>query len=214
MNDNTQNPQDHSASTSSSNRIVFGVTASIVVLFVAGAALIPYLIGYGWFGHRLLLYGEGQLYVLNLHDETHHVSVDGRAPVEIPGDDATILPLVGGPTSVEVQDQQNQVIDSWETELDHSDAFLNLSDDTCFVLAELANLSGNNSLEVEIIEVLDADTDFVPLDTHHVVWPRGNPGAVDDTAESAVAIELMDCELLGEREFLGDYLQTRLEARM
>ncbi len=199
---------------SSRRGLYLGVALALVVAIGAGG-VIPQLLGYGWFGHRPLLYGQGQLYVLNLTDQPHLISVDHRVAQQVEADGAELLPIVGGVSIVEAINESEGSAQRWEVETRRSHALLNLADDTCFVVAEVSNIFDDEQLQVEIEQVVDGQTGVIPLGSERIIWPRGYPKAVGEQGDDPVySIEIADCEITEDDEFLRDYLQSRLEARM
>lgn len=193
-------------------------TAIIAVVFAAAAAaaaFVPHMLGYGWFGHRILLYGESQLYVLNISDQPRQVSVDSGPPEQIDAGGARLLPLVGGVSSIQTRSDDESSARDWTVETNRSALLLNLSDATCLIVSELTGLTDEQPLEVEIIDQLDADTEIYDVDSRNVIWPRAYPGVVDeDQTDPVRSVEIIDCHLFDDEQFLEDYLQRRFEDRL
>lgn len=185
-----------------------------ILVVTTTAALIPHLLGYGWFGHRVLLYGQNELYVLNLDDEPRQIVVDDRTTRQIDADNAALVPLVGGTSTVSVYSPDGELLADRQLETDRSDVLYSLSDQACFVVSELSNLSADTPLEVDIVDRLGPEVDLYPLESRNIVWPRGYPGVLkQDSPDPALSVEVVDCNLLDDRAFLTDYITEQLEAR-
>ena len=190
------------------------VIATALVVVIAVSGLMAHAAGYGFLGYRLAAYGEASLYVLNLSEEPRRVSVDGRTAETVDADSAQLLRLVGGLSTVEVFDEADQRLQSFEVETDRSHAFLNLSGETCLVVSQLSNVTTDEELSVEIVDMLGPRDDLYVMETDNVVWPRGYPGVLTDDGPPARSIEAIDCWLLEEKDFLKDYLQSRFTERL
>lgn len=205
----TSQPQPSSAS----RRIALALAALVCV--ATALAVVPHLLGYGCFGHRAIIYGQGDLYVLNLEETPRFVAVDGERPLHVEAGNARIIPVVGGDFSVEAFDDEHQLINGWELEANDSDLFMNFSDDRCFVVSRLSGVDDPDNITVEITDRLDAGTEFTELESRNVVWPRGVPGVGDEgSSEPAKSLEIVDCSLLYDSPFLGDYLETQFQDRL
>lgn len=187
----------------------------LVLALIAGFGAIGQAVGTGWFGHRTMLYGTGELYVLNLHDELRYISVDGKEAVEVPIQNAQVVELIGGTSRVEVFDAARKLIDTYQITIDHSHALLNLSDDSCLVVADVTGLYGGRRGGLTITDRLREDTRVYVPETLNVIWPRRSfPAQLDSSSSKAVWIELVGCTLFDEDDFLQAYLDIRLEQRM
>lgn len=199
----------------SRRRRAIALTLAALVCIGAALAVVPHLLGYGWFGHRAIVYGQSDLYVLNLDEAPRFVAVDGERPVEVDAGKARIIPVVGGDLSVEAIDGDGQRINRWELEANDSDIFVNFSQDRCFVVSRLSNLDDPDNLAVDITERLDADTTMMELESRHTIWPRSYPeGAEQGSSDRRVSLEIVDCSLVENTEFLSDYLEARFRDRL
>lgn len=189
------------------------VVLAIVAVVVAGVG--PRLLGYGWFGHRALLYGHNDLYVMNLTDAPRTVTVDGRTTRTIRPDNAAILPLVGGRSTVDISGEDGELLRRRTVESNRSHVLLDLGGETCFVVGEVSNLSEGDELEVDVADLLGPDVSVHPLGSRNVVWPRGYPGVLrEDSTDPALSVEVVDCSLRDEPEFVENYLRERLAERL
>lgn len=193
------------------------VIAAVLVVVLAGAGVAGYLAqaaGYGFLGYRTIVYEPAQLYVLNLSDKPHYLSIDGRESQRIEAQGARLFPLVGGRSHVEVVDDEEQRRD-WEVETDGADLFLNLAPQGCLVVSELTGVGRDEEIAVDLVDFLDDGDELYYMGTRSVVWPRGYPGAVDvEDGEPMVSIEVVDCWMFDDQAFLRDYLKSRFEERL
>lgn len=194
-------------------------TGFLVAMAVLGVLLIvgvvTHLVGVGFLGYRSLLFGRGDLYILNLSDEERFVVVDGRSPVVIHSQDAQLVELIGGRSKVEILDDQQKLWRSFEIEIDDSHGLLNISDEACLAVTDLSGLYKGESSSVAIKTLLEAGEEIHILGSTNVVWPRREPPPrVDLTQGPALSVEIVGCALLQEPEFLREYLLLRLEERM
>lgn len=189
-----------------------GVVLVLAVAIIAGVW--GHMAGVGAFGYRLLLHGEGGLYVLNLTEEAHDITVDGGEVVEVAAGGARLIPLVGGRTTIGAVDAEGDHRREWEIEVSQSDVLLNLSPETCLVVAELSGISNAEDLEVEVVERLEEGTEIYQLGSRNIVWPRGYPGAVEQGEERALSVEVVECWLLDDPDFLQEYVSTQIRKRL
>jgi hypothetical protein len=186
-----------------------------VVVGVGAVGAIGYITGAGWFGYRQLMYGDGQIYLLNMGAETLEVSVEDRESVEVPPNDARMVDVVGGESQLVVRDEAGEVVDRHAIFVDNSHALLKLSNDSCLVASDVGAFYGRGGEELEFIEMINEDqTVFVPGSTN-VIWPRQDfPAKLDRDGGDAVWLELVGCPLLDQPEFLRGYLDVRLGTRL
>lgn len=187
------------------------VLVSAVVVLVGGVA---HLVGIGFMGYRLVLHGDGDLYVLNLTGEERFVSVEGREAKVIHAQDAQLMELVGGRSQVQIYHQDMTPWREWEVETSRSHVLLNISTESCLAVTDITALyTGQGS--VEFSALLPADVEVHVLGSRNIVWPRRNPPPrVDPSYGPALSVEIVGCPLLQEPEFLKEYLLVRIEERM
>ncbi len=200
---------------SRSGRIWQAVAVILAALLSAGAVW-GQLSGYGVFGYRLVLYGENDLYVLNLEDEARYVSVEGGELKEVVAGGARLLRVVGGEATVEAFDEDREFLESWTLVSDRSHTFLNLSEHVCIAISKIGGLPDGDEVVVEIKDWLEPGTTLYPLDTRMVLWPRMEPGALEygEGPPRVVSIEPADCTLSEDDDFLAEYLQRRIAERL
>lgn len=211
---NTQ--REHGADHNAKLRRLWLGLAFVVGAVTAIGAAWGHVSGYGVFGHRLLLYGENDLYILNLGDEKRYVSIEGRERQKVGAEGARLLSVVGGESTIAIYDGDQNRLDLREVHTDRSHLFLSLSEASCLAVSEIAELSDDEGVSVEVVDWLTPTDSLYAFETRQVVWPRVNPAmAVNDDARGALmSIEPADCSLEDDEEFLSDYLESRLEERL
>lgn len=205
---------DYAESGSRWKKAILWIVGILVVVGALGS--IGQLIGTGWFGHRSILYGRGELYVLNMSDRERQVVVDGRPPVEILAHNATVVELIGGTSQVDIQDKAGNVVESYQITTKNSHALLNISDDTCLIVADMsAFYGGGGEKKLTYRAQLKPDQKVYVPDSTNVVWPRKSLQLqVKSGAGPATWIELIACSLFDEPEILDGLMHLRLEERM
>lgn len=205
---------DYAESGSRWKKAILWIVGILVVVGALGS--IGQLIGTGWFGHRSILYGRGELYVLNMSDRERQVVVDGRPPVEILAHNATVVELIGGTSQVDIQDKAGNVVESYQITTKNSHALLNISDDTCLIVADMsAFYGGGGEKKLTYRAQLKPDQKVYVPDSTNVVWPRRSLQLqVKSGAGPATWIELIACSLFDEPEVLDGLMHLRLEERM
>jgi hypothetical protein len=195
--------------------------ARLLIALGALAALgliggIGQLSGAGWFAHRTILWGEGELYVLNMGMEPVGVVADGGKLVEVAPQDAQLIPLIGGTTRVEVRDKSGTVTQTHEVTIDGSHALLKLGEPRCLAVVDLTPFyGGKGGGQIIIHEVVPADQPVWIAGSRNVVWPRRDlPPRLAGGDGPGRWVEIVGCELLDDRPFLAGMLQLRLEERV
>lgn len=193
-----------------------GIGLLIATLVLGGVGTIGHLSGAGWFGFRVWLYEGGDLYALNLSSEPLWVSVDGGESVEVPPENAQILDLLGGTSTVRVTDATNAVLATHTVTVDKSHAFLKLTDDGCLAVVDITPFyAGNAGAELDFEAFLRSDTRVWIPQSRNVAWPRKDfPSRLEGGEGDGFWFEIVACELLDEPKFLDAYLAVRLENRM
>lgn len=198
---------------SGAQRVRYGIVLAVLGV-LAAASVAAHAAGYGFGGHRLLLYEPGELYVLNLTDEPRRIGVDGNSTHDVAAGGARLLPVLGGPVTVEVGTQAGSPWQSWEIEVDGAPLFVNLSDEACVVVSRVLGLEDESPVEVQIEDQLPPGPELHELAPGSVIWPRAYPEAIEHSgAEPVWSVEVVDCSLVGEESFLADYVATRIEGR-
>jgi hypothetical protein len=193
--------------------IIIGV---VVLAVLAGFGAIGHFSGTGWFGYRQMLYGSGEIYLLNLGDEKLEVTIDDRETVEVEPKDAQIAELMGGESKVVVRGGDGETRDSYTIKTDNSHALLKVSQEGCVVVSDVSSFyrKGGDD-EIEFVEFLEQDDRvYVPGSTN-VIWPRKTfPQKLRSGAGPGIWVENVACSLFEEEDFLRAYLRVRLLDRM
>ena len=190
----------------------------IVVAVLAGVAAIGaagYISGAGWFGYRQIMYGDGEIYLLNMGDKPLEVSVEGRESVEVDAQGARTVEVVGGKSQVVVKNAAGDIVERHTVVVDHSDALLKLTKDGCLAVSNIGAFYGRGGEGLEFVEMIEADEQlFVPGSTN-VIWPRQTfPAKLPREGGEAMWVELVGCSLLEQEEFLRAYLDVQLGQRL
>ena len=192
------------------------IIALVVLAVIAGFGAIGHFSGTGWFGHRQMLYGTGEIYLLNLGDEKLEVTIDGRDTVEVKPKDAKITELIGGTNEIVVRDDAGELVDTYQVKTDNSHALLKISQEGCVVVSDVSSFykKGGDD-KIEFVEFLEQDDRvYVPGSTN-VIWPRKNfPQKLRSGKGPGIWVENVACQLFEEEDFLRAYLRVRLLDRM
>jgi hypothetical protein len=198
-----------------STAVKVGVGLLGVMLVVGLLGAVGHLVGIGFLGHRLIMYGEGELYVLNLTDEERYVSVDGRPPEVVHAQNAQIVQLIGGRSEVEILGESGEVIEEYVIETRRSHGLINVSERACLAAIDLSSLYGEGRREVELVGLWGPEDRVQEVGSRNVVWPRRDPPPrMDAEMGPMVAVEIVGCPLLEDPGFLKEYLVMRIEDRM
>ncbi len=198
-----------------SPRVVAVAVAVLAVVLIGAGGAFAQAAGYGFMGYRVVLYGDAELYVLNLADEDRYISVDGRPVQRVEAGNARLLPLVGGESVIEAMDGDGQPLQSWTVETDGSHILLNLDEESCLLVSKLFELAVPEEMRAEIATRIDSERILYTLDSSRVIWPRGYPGAVDTEGDEPIySVEVIDCTLTDDKAFLQEYVVSRINDRM
>ena len=191
-------------------RLIVG--ACLALLAVGALGGVGKLSGTGWFGHRSWRFDGGELYALNMSAKPLLVSVDGRPPVEVLAENARLLDLVGGTSTVTVTDAAGAPVATHTVTIDGSHALLKLTDAGCLAAVELGPYySGRQPDTMAFAKLLRADTRVWVPHSKNIVWPRKPfPRKLRSNLGPGLWVELVACELLDERELMSAYLEQRL----
>ena len=188
---------------------------ALLAIVVGGVGLIGELSGVGWFNHRPMLYGEGELYVLNMAESDARVSIDGRPFVTVPALNAQLIEIIGG-TSKVVVEREGAAPTSYDVTIENSDALLNLGGQKCLASVDIQPYyGGKNPDDVSIVKTIEKTDEVVVIGSNNVVWPRKSfPPKLAAGGGPGRWVELVGCPLLEEKSYLQDYLNFRLRERM
>ena len=171
-------------------KVVAGVL--VAALVIVGVGAIGQIAGTGWFGHRSLLYGSGDLYLINLSETPVDVSVADGESVTIPAEDARLVPVVGGDNEVVIHASQGGEVESFVVHTEDSHGLVKVAEapDRCLVAVDISPYYGSgDKTKLHVLEKLgEKERVYVP-GSHNVVWPRrsfppkldaeGGPGVLD-----------------------------------
>ncbi|TXD37183.1 hypothetical protein FRC98_10645 [Lujinxingia vulgaris] len=201
------------AGMSTGKRVALGVGALVLVAAIIGA--VTQMAGVGFLGYRSILYGSGDLYVLNLSDEERFVQVEGREPEPVHAQNAQVVELIGGTSRVDILNGDKSLWKSYDLTIDDSAALLNISDASCLAVADVTDLYRGQDTGLTFQELLDASTEFYELGSHNVIWPRRTfPSRIDPSKGPTLWVEIAACRLLEDPSYLSEYLMIRLQQRM
>lgn len=201
------------AGMSTGKRVALGVAALLVVVAILGA--VTQMAGVGFLGYRSILYGSGELYVLNLSDEERFVQVEGREPEPVLAQNAQIVELIGGTSKVDILNADKSLWKSYQVTIDDSAAILNISDGACLAVADVTDLYRGQDQGLSFQKLLDASTEFYQVESHNVIWPRRSfPTRIDPSKGSTLWVEIVACRLFEDPAYLSEYLMIRLQQRM
>jgi hypothetical protein len=191
--------------------VIFGVVVALL-----GAGSIGHFTGLGFFSYRLFLYGQGELYALNMSKEPLFLVVPGHDLLEVEAENARIVEIVGGTTRVEVRDKEGNVKGEYDVTIKNSHAFLKLTSDECLAVVELDPFyKGTRTQDIVIRAKLDEETRVWIPESKNVVWPRKTfPTRLSAEDGPGLWVELVGCPLLEDPTFLDAYLAVRLEERV
>jgi hypothetical protein len=193
---------------------------ALLAAVLAGLTLIGgigQLSGAGWFAHRTILWGEGDLYILNMGSEPFTARVDGGKAVEVPPQDAQILSLIGGTSHVELTDKTGALIAAHDITIDGSNALIKVGDELCLSVADITPYYGGkgNPEGIPIHEVVPAAQSVWIAHSRNVVWPRRDfPKRLAGADGPARWVEIVGCDLIEDRTFLSGFLEIRLQERL
>jgi hypothetical protein len=193
-----------------------GIAAAILAgLLVIGG--IGELSGAGWFAHRSIMWGEGELYVLNMGDEPLKIVADGVEREEVAARDARIIPLIGGTTHISLSSAAGEPRGVYDVTIDGSYALLKVGSEVCLAVADITPYYGGKRTPqgVPIQEVVGAEQALWIAGSRNVVWPRREfPKILAGGDGPGRWVEMVGCDLLEDRAFLSGYLELRLQERL
>ena len=207
---------EETTDTGRSTVVKWALIVGIFVVVAAAVGSIGHLSGAGFFGYRTFLYGEGELYALNMGAEPLWISVDGRERAEVPGHNAKVVDLVGGTSTVTVTNGAGEVIDTHHVTIDDSHAFLKLTDEGCVAVVDVTPFYGGQQRGMLDFEAFLRNPERVWIPhSQNDLWPRKEfPSKLAGGDGKGLWFEIVACELFDEPEFLDAYLATRVEQRM
>lgn len=194
----------------------------VVALLVAVAVgSIGRFSGAGWFSYRTWWFDDGDLYTLNLGDKPLWVSVDGADKRLVEAENAAVIRLLGGTSTVAVFDDEaaapDAAIATYTVTIDGSHALLKLTDEGCLAVVNITPFyaGGADEGQLDFVAQLTPETRLWIADSRNVVWPRRDfPPKLLGGEGRGLWVEIVGCALFDEVKFLDAYLVMRLEARL
>ncbi len=174
------------------------------------------LSGAGWFGYRSYMYGETQVYLLNLSDENKTVTVTGMMdPIEVAAQGAEIVDVIGGDLEIKVL-SKNGESQTMNLFADDASALVKLSKQGCLTITNLtAYYGGDQPKDPDYEAFIQNDKQVYVIPSRNVVWPRKPfPRSLDAYGGPGMWVELIGCEILNDRTMLDGYVVLRLQERM
>lgn len=174
------------------------------------------LSGAGWFGYRSYMYGETQVYLLNLSDENKTVTVTGMMdPIEVAAQGAEIVDVIGGDLEIKVL-SKNGESQTMNLFADDASALVKLSKQGCLTITNLtAYYGGEQPKDPDYEAFIQNDKQVYVIPSRNVVWPRKPfPRSLDAYGGPGMWVELIGCEILNDRTMLDGYVVLRLQERM
>jgi hypothetical protein len=200
---------------SGKSKLGYLIVAVSVIVGIAAVGAVGYLSGAGWFGYRQIMYGNGQVYLLNMGDEPLEVTVEERESVEVPPEDARAVDVVGGESQLVVRNAAGEVVERHTIFVDNSHALLKLTKDGCLVASDVGAFYGRGGEGLEFVEMIEEEQQLYVPGTTNVIWPRQTfPRKFAREGGDAIWLELVGCSLLEQEEFLRAYLDVRLGNRL
>lgn len=198
---------------STGKRVALGLGALVVMVAIVG--VFTQLAGVGFLGYRSILYGSGDLYVLNLTYEERFVQVEGREPELILAQNAQLVELVGGTSKVDILNADKSLWRSFDITLDDSAALLNISDEACLAVSDVTAMYRGDGEGLNFQDLLPASTEFYETGSHNMIWPRRSfPTRIDPSKGPTLWVEIVACRLFEDPDYLAQYLMIRLQQRM
>ncbi len=191
------------------------VVGAVVLIGILIIGVVGQISGAGWFGYRQIMYGSGEVYLLNMGGESLEVEIEGREPVEVDSEGARSVEIVGGESRVVAKNAAGDVVYEETVFVDDSDALVKLTADACLAVSDLSAVYGRGGDDLEILETLEADQQVYVPGSKNIVWPRqAFPKRMPHDKGDPLWIELVACSLIEEPKFLRAYLDVRLGQRL
>ncbi len=189
------------------------LTAAIVVaLFALALGAIPWLIGFGPFGHRLLTGDEIAVHVLNLSGGELEVELSFAATATIEGGRMETLMTLSGGATLTSRTPDGEVRDTITFDEDRPVFYFAGSPDQCFAVFDITDFYNGEPEEgdLKLVRPMPAGTNFHAFEADTIVLPRR---VAPDQARGTVHwLEDVSCDLLSDEN--GPYLIARTFVRM
>lgn len=190
------------------------VLTAVVVLGLFAIALggIPWLIGFGPFGYRLLTGDEIAVHVLNLSGGDLEVELSFAATVTIEGGRMETLTTLSGGATLTARTPDGEVRDTVTFDEDQPVFYFAGSPDQCFAVFDITDFYNGEPEEgdLKFVRAMTAGTNFHAFEADTIVLPRR---VAPDQARGVVHwLEDVSCDLLAEGN--EPYLIARTFIRM
>lgn len=178
---------------------------------VAAIGGIPWAIGFGPFGHRLLTGDEIPVHVLNLSGGDLTIELSFAADVVVAGGRMETLTTLTGGASLTSRDSDGEVRDQLTFDAD-GPVFYFAGDDECFAVFDISDFYGGEPDEgdIRVVSRMPVGTNLHLFGADTVVLPRR---VAPDQARGTVHwLEDVPCDLLTPEN--EGYLTTRSFVRL
>lgn len=172
---------------------------------------IPWAIGFGPFGHRLLTGDEIAVHVLNLSGGELRIELSFAADAMVEGGRMDTLTTLSGGATLRSVDSDGIVRDEIEFDAD-GPVFYFAGDDQCFAVLDISDFYGGEEDEgdLQVVRRMPVGTNFHAFDADTIVLPRR---VAPDQARGTVHwLEDVPCDLLTPEN--EGYLTTRSFVRL
>lgn len=182
--------------------------AVFVIAAVLGA-IVPTLSGYGPFGWVLITTEQAEVYVLNQSGQTLVVRARLAEPLVIEDGHLDSLKARTGPNQLIVESESGEVLDTQDVELGERSIYTGLGA-SCVAIIDLTGFYGGREGDLRLVDGLDSERRWAPLESHMVLLPRRAPP--QQVVGSIYWVEEMPCDLLHHDDL--SYLYTQAEVRL
>lgn len=194
-------------------RLIYLGLLFIGLLIIGG---VGQLSGAGWFGYRSYMYGQTQVYLLNLSDEEKTVTLTGHMePIVVAAQGAEIVDVIGGDLEIKIRSKKGEE-ETLKIFADDASALVKLSQNGCLTVTNLtAYYGGEQPKDPDYEAFIHSDKRTYVIPSRNIVWPRKPfPRSLDAYGGPGMWVELIGCELLNDRTMLDGYVVMRLQERM
>ena len=184
--------------------------AVVGALFAAAIGGIPWLIGFGPFGHRLLTGDEIPVHVLNLSGGDLEIELSFAATATVPGGTLETLNTLSGGATLRAIESDGTTLD--EIDFDADGPVFYFAGDECFAVFDISDFYGGEPDEgdVHVVRRMPEGTNFHAFEADTIVLPRR---VAPDQARGVVHwLEDVPCDLLSPEN--EGYLTTRSFVRL
>ena len=183
----------------------------VAALFAAAIGGIPWLIGFGPFGHRLLTGDEILIHVLNLSGGDLEIELSFAATTTVPGGRMETLNTLSGGATLRAIQPDGAVRDEIEFDA-NGHVFYFAGDDECFAVFDISDFYGGepDESDIHVVRRMPVGTNFHVFEADTVILPRRM--APDQARGTVHWLEDVPCDLLSAEN--AGYLTTRSFVRL